>query len=36
MSEAGDRVAERDGRLACFVSEGERVRKRLEESAATC
>ena len=35
MSEAGDRAAERDGRLACcHVREG--GRERLAESAATC
>jgi len=37
MSGAGDRAAERDGRLTCRrVCEGERGRKGLAVSAATC
>ena len=35
MSGAGARAAERDGRLACCVREGERGRRRLAESATT-
>jgi len=37
MSEAGDRPAERDERLACCrVRDGERGRKAFAASAATC
>ena len=36
MSGAGDRAAEREGRLACCVRESESGRKRLAESATTC